>query len=306
MDNKLGLLRAAILAALPVERQEVCKHLFDLKEEIHPEGTVYWKGNFPCVDCTWDVKVAEIGPGNPRAAFETERAISYIKPSVTLFIGVAGGVKDVQIGDVVAATKVYSYEFGKADAIFQLRPEVGSSTYRMEQRARAEAGNKDWLQRLKGQIPIPEPKVYVAPIAAGEKVISSTSSPTYKFLREQCSDALAVEMEGYGFLRAVHANQLVNALVIRGISDLIDYKSEADSKNSQELASRHASAFAFEILAKLGRDKQFIAMVGSTGSKSKGHRPGTSKSKYSITNNGQMAVGDHARMTINWHQGGLS
>ncbi len=303
MDNKLRSLRVAILTAFPVERQEVCKHLQNLKEDIHPEGTVYWKGTFPCVDCTWDVKVAEIGSGNPRAAFETERAISYIKPNVTLFIGVAGGVKDVQNGDVVAATMVYGYESGKADVIFQPRPEVGSSTYRMEQRARAEAGKKDWLQRLQGRIPIPEPRVYVAPIAAGEQVISSTSSKTYKSLRKLYSNVLAVEMEGYGFLQAVHANQLVNALVIRGISDLIDHKSEADSKNSQELASRNACAFAFEILAKLGRDKQFIAMIDRTKPKPKERRQGVSKSKYSITNSGQMPAGDHARMTINWHQG---
>ena len=143
----------------------------------------------------------------------------------------------------------HDYESGKAEIEFKPRPDVGLSTYKLIQRARAEARKTDWLQRLVTQANT-TPKVFVAPIAAGEKVVASTESSILQFLQFNYGDAIAVEMEGRGILQAAHANQQVSALIVRGISDLIDGKSKADAGGSQEIAARHASAFTFEILAK--------------------------------------------------------
>jgi hypothetical protein len=86
---------------------------------------------------------------------------------------------------------------------------------------------------------------------AREKIVASVKSDVFQFLWTNYGDAVAVEMEGFGFLDAARASQRVSALVIRGISDLINNKAKADSEGYQEIASRHASAFAFELLAKL-------------------------------------------------------
>ena len=255
----LNLQCAVILTAIPVEYVAVRAHLTNLQEEIHPEGTIYERGSFLSKGQLWQVGIVEIGAGNAEAAVETKRAIDYFKPSVVLFVGVAGGIKDVALGDVVAATKVYGYESGKVvEESFQPRPNTSLVSYRLEQRAKAEARKEEWLQRIGESIPTPKPRAFTGAIAAGDKVVASTNSDVYQLLRSNYGDALAVEMEGHGFLKALRAHPEINALIIRGISDLIDGKSNADAAGYQEKAARHASAFAFEILANLlrGNGKQ--------------------------------------------------
>jgi nucleoside phosphorylase len=244
---------AIILTALPVEYLAVRAHLSDIREEIY-KGTIYERGSFATERWQWDVGIAQIGIGNAAAAIEAERAIAYFHPSIAFFVGVAGGMKDGKIGDVVVATRVYGYESGKAiDTTLYARPDVGESSHLLVQRAMAEGRKADWRQRIKGQAysTHPAPVVLVGAIAAGEKVIADIRSEVYTFLSMHYNDTLAVEMEGRGFLQATHSNETVRALVIRGISDLLQDKAEADAAGSQELAARHASAFAFEMLAKL-------------------------------------------------------
>ncbi|MEH1826725.1 MAG: 5'-methylthioadenosine/S-adenosylhomocysteine nucleosidase [Nostoc sp.] len=246
-----------ILTAIEVEHLAVQAHLTELTEETHERGTVYTCGLFKAPNCDWNVAVAQIGAGNPGASSETERAIERFKPQVILFVGVAGGIKDVNVGDVIAATKIYTYDHGKVLANKTLpRPELGSVSYELKQRAMAEARKKEWQNRIRSEpqsdLPRRIPEAKVAPIAAGEKVIASRKAKIYKYLCEYYDDAIAVEMEGFGFLEAVaRGNKTVSAIVIRGISDLLEGKAEFDAKGSQALAACHASAFAFELLAKL-------------------------------------------------------
>ncbi|HLP88410.1 MAG TPA: hypothetical protein VK184_07450 [Nostocaceae cyanobacterium] len=243
---------AVILTAIPIEYSAVRAHLTDLQEE-HVERTIYERGKFMSNGQTWEVVIAAVGQGNLEAAMKTKNAITYFKPSVILFVGIAGGIKDVKLGDVVAATKVYYYESGKeSGSKFQTRPEAKHSTNDLVERARVEANKTDWHERIKKseQDNVAETKVYVEPIVSGEKVIASRDSSSYELIRDSYNDAIATEMEGGGFLAAAHENQQVSALVIRGISDLIDGKSETDKTGYREIAARNASAFAFEILAK--------------------------------------------------------
>jgi nucleoside phosphorylase len=259
--------RAVVLTALPVEYSAVGTYLTDLREETHPQGTIYERGKFVANGRSWEVGIAEVGAGNAGAAVEAERAIAYFKPDVLFFVGIAGGIKDVAIGDVVAATDVYSYEIGKAEAgAFLTRPKAGKSTYALVQRAKSEARKGEWLKRVTNNWNA-QPRVFVAPIAAGEKVIASRQSDIFRLLRASFNDAIAVEMEGFGFLSAAFAYPNIKAIVIRGISDLVEGKNDDSIESEaarQQKASLHAGAFAFEMLSKLDiTDPDIITAVGS-------------------------------------------
>jgi nucleoside phosphorylase len=240
--------KVTILTALPVEYNEVRKHLAELSEIVN-KGTVYEAGSFMSATGTWKILLAQIGAGNNTAAFEAERAIEFWNPRICLFVGVAGAIKDAAVADVVAATKIYGYSAGKANECFLPRPDVGNSSYSLVQRARAVGRQTRWAERIvEPNDQYPDPKVFVGPIAAGEQVVASTDSEVYSFLKSNYGDSLAVEMEGRGFLSATHANPEVESIVIRGISDEINNKSDHDDDLRQIVASKHAAAFAMEIL----------------------------------------------------------
>ena len=158
--------------------------------------------------------------------------------------------------DVVAATKVYGYESGKEHSSFQTRSEPFKSAHELLQRAKAEAKKDDWTSRLQHNVKLSRPpKVFIKPIASGGTIAYERSS-LLSFLRQNYGDAVAVEMEGRGFLHAIQSNASVLGLVIRGISDLIKRKSHSDAQGYQTHASMTASAFAFQILATLDVDSK--------------------------------------------------
>lgn len=242
--------RALIVTALPVEYAGVRHHLCDIQEEELPHGMVAEVGAFRGAVTSWSVWLIEAGMGNENAALETDRAVAHLCPEVVVFVGIAGGRKDVVIGDVVVASKVYGYESGKDEETFRPRPDAPEPTYRILQRARAVARQGTWRERLHLADGERSPEVRIKPIAAGEKVVGARKSAVARLLDEHYNDTAAVDMEGHGFYRAMHARAGVEAVVIRGVSDLFDDKAAADAAGGQALAVRNAIAFALEILSK--------------------------------------------------------
>lgn len=286
--------KVVIMTAIPVERKAVLAHLTDLYEDVHPSGTIYHKGVFVTEKDHWEVAVVRMGIGNIPTAQTAQQAIDYLSPKILLLVGVAGGLKDVSPGDVVAANKIYLYASGKAGVNFYPRPEVRLSAHSLVQRAQVVAENGEWQQRIQGLPRTVLPKAYVGALAAGEQVLSSIDSEIWKLLKKNYSDALAVEMEGFGALVATHVNWGVEAIVIRGISDTIVNKSDLDKEGFQYVAACHASAFAFEMLARLvTAQKDAEGAISSQPPKNRSHLTSITeeRGKNTVIVNGSIGKG---------------
>lgn len=251
--------RVLIVTALALEFLAVRAHLQDVKEKELPLGMIADSGRFEAGSRSWVVSVIETGMGNERAALETERAIQALDPQLVLFVGIAGGIKgDVGLGDVIVPYKVYTYDYGKDGDRFNSRPEAPEPSYRAFQRALAVGRDDAWHRSIR----VPDhlalsrnpPRVSSKAIAAGGKVVAGLESRTASLIREHFSDAAAVEMEGYGFLRALHAHPDRQALVIRGISDLVDHKVATDAQGWQSIAAANAAGFAFAFLSRFSSE----------------------------------------------------
>lgn len=244
-----------IMTALELEFKAVKSYLKDVKPVRHPDtGSTYEEGLYESNGSKFSILLVESGAGNVRAADETGRAIQFFKPQYVFFVGVAGGIKDVKLGDVVASTKVIGYEMGKDDLMYKPRLDSVPSSYILEQIAKQVKRDAKWVLNNKDEN---DYKAFVSPIAAGEKVVASNRSVTYGYLKQYCSDAVAVDMEGNGFLIASRPYG-VHAIEVRGISDLIDNKEEADASGSQPVAATNAAAFAFSMIDQLETDHLYM------------------------------------------------
>src|SRR4051812_32734151 len=127
-DNT-GPLTVVILTALPVEFNAVLGHITERTIETHEYGTLYHVGRYETQKDSWRVVLAEVGQHNDQAALEAERAFERYKPELALFVGIAGGIKDVSVGDVVVASKVLGYEGGKSGTTFLPRGDSFRPSY---------------------------------------------------------------------------------------------------------------------------------------------------------------------------------
>jgi nucleoside phosphorylase len=239
-----------ILTPLPVEFNAVARHMENRLEPVFKDAAAYEQGTFVGRHHRYRVVVREPGMKNVDMALATERAIQHFDPQIVLLLGIAGGVKDLNIGDVIIARRAYGYESGKEDADgYKSRPTVESFSAELLARAQVLSRQEAWKARtLDGA---PSAKILLGSIAAGDKVVAGTDNPTFQRLKTHYNDTLALEMEAIGFATAIQNHRHVHGVVVRGISDLCAGKSETDLQNWQPVAADRAASVGFELLWNL-------------------------------------------------------
>jgi nucleoside phosphorylase len=240
-----------MLTPLQLEYNRVRRFLTEIEEPYYQGNAAYEVGRFVGKHHSYRVVLCQPGMYNTDMALATERAISQFKPQLAFLIGIAGGVKDVSIADVVIADKIYSYESGKedGDGQFKARPEVGAMSEHLLARCQHLERQGNWKQRcLDGAH---NAHIVIGPIAAGDKVVASSDNPTFQRIKTYLNDTKALEMEAYGFAQALAPHRQIHGLVIRGISDLCEGKAHTDQQNWQPVAADHAAAVAFTLLESL-------------------------------------------------------
>ncbi len=241
--------RVVILTALDVEYQAVLGHLTGVTTSPHPAGTLFEVGALRQSSCR--VAVGLTGRGNTSAAVVAERAIATFRPKALFFTGIAGALHDaLALGDVVFATKVYSYHGGLADDHgFHAAPDAWYPPHPLEQIAHQLSRTNVWRRRL----PDGDGRgLHFRPVAAGEVVLNSATHPLREQLDRHYTDAAAIEMESAGAARAGQLNEALPTLTIRGISDRADgRKYAADAGGHQAHAMVGAAAFAAALAARV-------------------------------------------------------
>ncbi len=266
MEGPLGRLpRALILTIITAETRAVYAHLKDRETVVGPKGMLYEVGRYADPAGDWAVVVATSSPGNVEAGTTAQKAHSDFGSNfqAQLVVGVAGSLKtDIEIGSVVVAELAYNAHAGKeAEAGFQQRPHSGDASPVLLAAGRKAVIEGDWVDLirspLKFELPAPAqypspctypPEGYVKPVASTEVVLSTYNGVLYKRIREGLSDAAAVEMEGFGAMKAAHLEN-TPAIVVRGISDRCNGKDAVEDSAFQPIAAAHAAAMAMKILS---------------------------------------------------------
>jgi nucleoside phosphorylase len=236
-----------ILTPLNLEYRAVRVHLKEPRKVWHPDGTAAEIGTVSGVP--WPVAVVVMGEGTYTASTMAERVSKWLKPRALFLVGVAGGLKDdINLGDVVVATLVYGYHSGKeTDSGFETRPRSWPTSHRMVQAARHAEVAGVWADGLPAL-----PSVHFKPIASGDVVLNSRTSPLAVQLQDDYNDAVAIEMESTGVVCAAQLNETLPVLTVRGISDKADDRKQVnDAAGLQPAAAAHAAAFTMAILREL-------------------------------------------------------
>lgn len=219
----------AIITPLAEEWLAVRAHLQDVVDMKEDNPTVTGRiGEYSVV-----LRMPYQVGGYSAATLSAETVLTW-KPRWMVLAGIAGGFPSagVSAGDVVVASRIYPYEYGKVkDGAFERRDvfDVAPDPAWLARTRLAIADDKarpNWTSLIRITRPDGarknQSRLHCGPVASGEKVIDDADYEFFVQARAKLPELLAIEMEAAGVattVEHVRSSRLLGFLMIRGISD---------------------------------------------------------------------------------------
>jgi len=172
--------------------------------------------------------------GKVAAATTTVQLINTFQPDEIIFSGVAGGLqKDLNIGDVILATKLYQYDMDATPLYPSLEiPLLNKSFFSPENNLKLLAAIDEFLMNYElyfqsdaPRFNIKQPKLYQGTIVTGDQFVHTQAQQN--MILKKLPDALCAEMEG-GAVAQVCYEYKIPFQVLRIISDKADQSAVVD------------------------------------------------------------------------------
>jgi nucleoside phosphorylase len=168
------------------------------------------------------------GFGTNAAVVVTKNTLQAFDPRCVLVVGIAGGLGDLGLGDVVVADRICAYEYGKIGSEFHPRDDLDSPTDAsiFSAAKTLAARHPNWFSELghPDETQHRSPRIVVGHVASGDKVVDDPTSEFFASVIHSRPNVLAIEMEGAGAATAVQdvrdMQRGATFGMIRGISDL--------------------------------------------------------------------------------------
>lgn len=256
-----------ILTALAEEYDAVCSLIINLSplpsDNSTPNPATWQLGEIQCTkfNRAYRVAVGMVGLGGPDQALATLGAIRKWKARYIFSVGIAGGVSQLKLGDVIIADLIHWYEWGKFGGGFKLRDSLTYITdIGLLNLANSYALKSDWLRKI--DISPPNnimPNAVIGEIASGSKVVDLYSDVLFRDIFNKWPNVKAVDMVGVGIANAIEQAKSpgfpVGFMMVRGISDLLHQQDFIKNKSMVKLdsgksyAARTAAAFAIGLIS---------------------------------------------------------
>jgi len=220
-------------------------HLEGVAEEVR-SNRLYYRGTLKGRP---DLNVSVLPlqyPGNLGAAVSATNMLRDLDPDCVILVGIAGGVRrDLSLGDVVIADSVIHYEparlsEGSISPRFKVIYNTPPAFVTLARKVSKEPVSLQIDFKHYSDKP---PRVFIGPIASGEKVFLSHTQFDETF--KDWAKVFAVDMEGAGAAEAVvNYSKVVPLAIIRGIADKLD---QSKSGSQMEVAVEMANAVAINL-----------------------------------------------------------